>query len=118
MRASNSFRVPKARSILFTDKELSELLQDLPLSRQMHPFAETFKQPSLLPVSGSHTILPSIRTSRSVELEIMQQEIYNMEKNVIDTSDVLRKQRDTAIGQRNQLMKINEGLAKYISKNP
>ena len=119
VRASNSFRVTDTRSVLFTDKELSELLSSLPLSRQIHPFQqlEATKPPSAFPTCRSHVTVPSIRTSRSVELEIMQDEIYKMEQNVSGISNVLKKQRDTAIGQRNQLMKINEGLAKYISSN-
>lgn len=116
LRASNSFRVCKARSVIFTNEELSDLLQSLPLSRQIHPFKDTSKPFSVFPGSESHVILPPMRTSRSVELEIMQEEISKIEENVSGISNVL-KQRDTAIRQRNQLMKINEGLARYIAKN-
>ncbi len=118
VRASNSFRVcsTKSRSVLFSDAELSSILQSLPLSRQVHPYRslETFDLPTFSSTFGAKNVLPPIRTSRSVELEVMQSELNKMEDNMVIVNKI-EKERDLVRMQRNQLMKINEGLAKYIS---
>ena len=125
IRASNSFRAThQSQSILFTDAELSDMLISLPISRQTRPFVPPT-------CSGtSHTILP-LRTSRSIERETLKREIDEMEHDIEHVNndiehvnnerkqmiDVVKNQRDTAIRQRNQLMKLNAGLAKYIATN-
>jgi len=104
IRASSSFRVPKStvKSVIFTDAELSELQACLPLSRQIHPHRTT--PPSF------YKKLPPVRTSRSIELEIMKRELES-------TEAMENKQYHTIIKQRNQLLKINAGLANYIAQN-
>ena len=60
------------------------------------------------------------RTSRSVEREVFQKELNVLELNEVDAWNVVRNQRQTnatMLNQRNQLMKINEGLARYIAHN-
>jgi hypothetical protein len=121
IRGSNSFRIsatPKSQSILFTDKELSDLMNSLPLSRQTRP-SFALGQPPPSCSSGIH-VLPHIRTSRSIEREAFRREIQKMERNLEDLEDKtlnLARQRDIVIGQRNQVIKLNAGLAKYIAAN-
>tara|TARA_A100001234_G_scaffold205192_1_gene200678 strand:- start:120 stop:530 length:411 start_codon:yes stop_codon:yes gene_type:complete len=105
IRASSSFRVPKStvKSVIFTDAELSELQACLPLSRQIHPRR----------TPPPYKELPLVRTSRSIELEIMKRELHTMES----TEATENKQYHTIIKQRNQLLKINAGLANYIAHN-
>tara|TARA_B100000482_G_scaffold174958_3_gene143784 strand:- start:7703 stop:8161 length:459 start_codon:yes stop_codon:yes gene_type:complete len=126
VRASSSFRVPAlstSQSLLYTDAQLSDLLSKLPFSRQIHPFStlESLHPPSH---SDTHPIFPHVRTSRSIERETLARELHNIDDSIdnIDKqhqkmTDVLKKQRNTAIEQRNKLMKINEALTKYIATN-
>ena len=129
VRASNSFKVAKKSwdSAIFTEEELSHLLSQLPFSRQTSPTnisngtssKHTSNQSSNSPPSKFTQFIP-IRTSRSVERQVLRQELKHMEEAEIDYGIYIEQQKQTnitTVQQRNQLMKINEGLAKYISRN-
>lgn len=133
VRASNSFRVPpvqeSSRSILYTDAELADLLSKLPLSRQrlsfpnrslLHSSSDANSIPLSMPAANSTTHRDFCRTSRSVEREVFRNELNFIESNEADLWNEMRIRRQTnlvMLNQRNQLMKINEGLAKYIAHN-
>lgn len=132
VRASNSFRVPlrqeSSKSILYTDDELADLLSQLPFSRQrlsfpncslLHSSSTANSIPPTMPSANSrfHNFC---RTSRSVEREVFRKELNVMELNEVELESDMRTQRQTnlvMLNQRNQLMNINEGLARYIAHN-
>ena len=112
---------------IFTEEELSHLLSQLPFSRQTFPTnisndtlsEHTSNQSSDSSPSKFTQIIP-IRTSRSVERQVLRKELKHMEEAEIDYGNHIEQQKQTnirTVQQRNLLMKINEGLAKYISRN-
>ena len=125
IRASNSFKVPddkqSLKSAIFTDAELSDLMSQLPFGRQT--FSKSFSKGSFNPSSHSSrstTQFASLRTSRSVERQVLKMELQHMEQVDGDLRKFVEQQKQaniTTLQQRNQLMKINEGLAKYIAHN-
>ena len=129
VRASNSFKVAKKSrdSAIFTEEELSHLLSQLPFSRQTFPTnfynvtsSEHTSNQSSDSLPSKFTQIIPIRTSRSVERQVLRQELKHMEEAEINYGNHIEQQKQTnirTVQQRNQLIKINEGLAKYISRN-
>ena len=114
---------------IYTDAELADLLSKLPLSRQrlsfpnrslLHSSSDANSIPLSMPAANSTTHRDFCRTSRSVEREVFRNELNFIESNEADLWNEMRIRRQTnlvMLNQRNQLMKINEGLAKYIAHN-
>ena len=103
----------KKKPLILSDKELSSL----PFRRQQLPKSFASKLSSLsdknnLHIANNYNKEPiiSVRTSRSIEKEIMQKELQSLETN----NKLLIKNNTKQI---NLLLKINKGLATYAATN-
>lgn len=109
LRLKDGNNNPSAGLRLFRDEDLSML----PYRRQFNPMTLTW--PSSLPPSSippsSHSSTGGVRTSREIELLIMQNEMKEMEKNQSMFALCARK-------NERSLLNINRALAKHLAEHP